>query len=513
MTAVDHKRIARNTLLLYIRMAVIMVISLYTSRVALKVLGEMDYGLYGTIGGIVIAFSFLNGVLSAACNRYFAIEIGKGDYDALHRVFCLNVTAFLIIGVVVVLLSETVGLWFLKVKMVYPPERSVAVSWVYQLSIVTFVLSMLSTPYRAIVIAKEKMKVFAYSSIVEAVLKLLVLYLLLVSPFDKLIYYALLMLLVTGGVSLFYYVYCTHCYKECRYSLYWDSKLMKEIVGYTGWNVIGLASGIGKTWGVNLLLNLFIIPPVNAAYIVSSKVYSTINQFVTNFCTAFNPQITKSYSAGEHRSMMELVFQSSKFSYYLLFALVLPILIETPALLDAWLADVPAHAVSFTRLMLIAAVIDSISYPIVTAIQATGHVKWYQLFVGGTMLMTLPIVYIMLKWFHASAESAFIVIIICSIISQVLRVLFMRQQQNMDVKEYLKLVVLPSGIVTVFASIVPVLLHIVLPTGIARTLIVVAACFVLTAFIVYVVGITRAERQQINRYIHTIKSNLPLPWR
>lgn len=513
MSVVDQKRIAQNTLLLYIRMGVIVVISFYTSRVALDYLGVVDSGLYGAVGGIVIAFSFLNGVLSAACNRYFSIEIGRGDNDALHKVFCLNVTAFLFFTLLVLVLAETVGLWFLNVKMNYPPERKVAVNWVYQFSVASFALSMLSTPYRAIIIAKEKMKVFAYSSIVEAVLKLAVVFMLLAAPFDKLIYYALLMFVVMGGVSVFYYAYCTRFYEECRYHFYWDGALMKEIGSYTGWNVIGLASGIAKTQGVNLLLNLFVGPVANAAYLVASKVYSTINQFVTNFCTAFNPQITKSYSSGERGPMMKLVFQSSKFCYFLLFLLVLPLLMETETILDVWLVDVPPYAVTFTQLMLVAAVIDSVSYPFVTAVQATGKVKWYQLFVGGTMLMTLPIVYVMLKWMDCSAASAFWVIIICSVISHLFRIYFMYRQLDMNVMEYLRVVLLPITIVTVASLLAPVTMQLIMPSGAVRSCLVVLASVALTALWVYLLGLTKTERKHVNEYVVKTVSKMTSLWK
>ena len=501
MSVIDQKRIAKNTLLLYIRMGLIMLISLYTSRVVLDVLGAVDSGLYSSIGGIVISFSFLNGVMSSACNRYFAIEIGRADYDALHRVFCLNVTIFLGIGVVILILSESLGLWFVNSKMVFPAERAVAVNWVYQLSVISFILTMISTPYRSIIIAKEKMKVFAYSSVVEAILKLAIVFLLVAAPFDRLIYFALLMLVVTGGVSAFYIIYCVHFYKECRYDFYWDKALFKEILGYTGWNVIGVASGIGKTQGVNILLNMFFGPLANAAYYASSKVYGTINQFVSNFCTAFNPQITKSYSAGEHAEMMKLVFQSSKFSYYLLFLLVLPLCLETPAILDLWLKDVPAHAVSFTRLMLIAAVIDSISYPFVTAIQATGRVKWYQICVGGSMLMVLPVTYILFKFGHFNQESAFVVIIIASVVAQILRIWFMHRQLHMDVRVYFRLVIWPTFITSVLSAIVPLLVVWRFEQTLWRTLFVVIICILLTGVIVYSVGLTATERKHTNEII------------
>ena len=319
MSVIDQKRIAKNTALLYVRMLLIMAISLYTSRVILSTLGKIDFGLYNVIGAIVVNFSFLNGMLSSACSRYFAIELGRNDHKALKRVFSLNLTLFIVLGVIILLLSESVGLWFLNNKMKIPFNRMVAAQWVYQCSIVAFIINMLSTPYRSIIIAREKMKIFAYSSIIETVLKLGIVFLLLISPVDKLITYAVLMLLITVGTSGFYYLYCKHYYAECRYSFVWDKSLLKDILGYTGWNVIGILSGIGKSAGVNLLLNMFYGAIVNTARGIAYQVFVNVNQFVTNFTTAFNPQITKSYSANARSEMLKLVFQSSKFSYYLLF--------------------------------------------------------------------------------------------------------------------------------------------------------------------------------------------------
>ena len=504
MSVVNQKLIARNTLMLYLRMGLIMLISLYTSRVVLDVLGETDMGLYSSVGGIVIAFSFLNGVMSSACNRYFAIEIGRGDYDALKKVFCLNVTIFLGIGLVILVLAETLGLWFLNAKMVFPPERASAVNWVYQLSVLSFIVTMMSTPYRAIVIAREKMKVFAYSSVVEAVLKLGIVFLLTVSPFDKLIFYSWLMLAVTGGVSIFYVIYCTRFYAECRYRYFWDGRLFKEILGYTGWNVIGVASGIGKTQGVNILLNMFFGPVANAAYYAASKVYGTVNQFVTNFCTAFNPQITKSYSAGERDEMMKLVFQSSKFSYYLLFLLVLPLYMEAPAIMDWWLKEVPAHAVEFTRLMLVAAVIDSLSYPFVTAVQATGKVKWYQISVGGTMLAVLPVVYVMFKVFHTSQESAFIAIVVASVVAQLFRLWFMKRQLQMNLGEWIRKVLWPVLLVSASSALVPAIIVGLTQPTVWRSLSVIALSLIMTAASVYALGVTSTERKHLNQTIAKI---------
>ena len=503
MSVVNQKRIAKNTALLYVRMLLIMAISLYTSRVIIDALGKVDYGLYNVIGTIVVNFSFFYGMLSSACSRYFAIELGRNNDEGLKHVFSLNLTLFIILGCIILLLSETIGLWFLNHKMVIPPDRMGAAQWVYQCSIIAFIINMLSTPYRSIIIAREKMKVFAYCSIVEAVLKLAIVFLLLLSPADKLITYSVLMLLITIGTCGFYFLYCRHCYAECRYSFIWDKPMIKEILSYTGWNVIGIMSGIGKSAGVNVLLNMFGGAIINTARGIAYQVYVNINQFVTNFTTAFNPQITKTYSANARDDMQNLVFQSSKFSYFLLFLLALPVILEMPYLLDLWLGEenVVAHSVSFARLMLIAALIDSISYPLVTSIQATGNVKWYQIMVGGTMLMVLPVSYVLLKFGDFEPEIVFYIIIAASVVAQVFRVYFMRKQLDMHIGLYCLRVLLPIGVVTIIPLAIVANISANLDASFGNLVIVTLISMFITITVIAIWGLTPSERKSIMQTI------------
>ena len=497
MSSINQKRIAKNTALLYVRMLFIMVVSLYTSRVILQTLGDIDFGLYNVIGGIVVAFSFLNGVMSSACSRYFAIEIGRGDDEALRKVFNLNVTIFILLGGIILLLAETVGLWFLNHKMVIPPDRMGAAQWVYQCSIIAFIINMFATPYRSVITARENMKVYAYCSVVEVVLKLAIVYLLVVSPFDKLILYSVLMVSITVGTSLFYSLYCRHCYAECRYSFYWDRPLFKEIVGYTGWQVIGVASDIGRNQGVNIILNMFFGSIANAARGIAYQVFMNINQFVQNFVIAFSPQITKSYAVGDREGMMKLVYQSSKFSYYLLYILILPVCMETSKILEIWLGDVPNDTVVFCQLTLIAALIDSLLYPLLTAIRATGKVKWYQILVGGTLLLTVPICYSMFKWGNLPATAAFYVVIATSVVAQILRVLIMSHLHGMSIKDYARAVLQPILLVTVISAIVPIILKSIMLPSLWSALCCIAVSMVSVGATIWLVGLTTTERTQI----------------
>ena len=355
-----------------------MVISLYTSRVILSTLGDVDFGLYNVIGSIVVAFSFLNGVMSSACSRYFAIELGRKDEKALNNVFNLNITLFLIIGVVILILAETIGLWFMNNKMQIPLERIGAAQWVYQCSVIAFVINMITAPYRSLVTAREDMKVHAYCSVVEAVLKLMIVYVLTIIPYDKLSLYAVLTLGLSMGVGAFYHLYCRHYYKECRFSLYFERKLFVEIFHYTKWQVLGAMADIGKNSGINIILNMFFGALLNAARGIAYQVNMNINQFVVNFTMSFNPQIIKSYAVGETKEMMNLVFFSSKVSYFWLFVLVFPVCVEIDPILTIWLGEVPEYTAIFCRLTLLASLVDSLSYSLATAIRATGNVRLFQ---------------------------------------------------------------------------------------------------------------------------------------
>lgn len=499
MTVVDQRKIAKNTILLYVRMGVIMIIGLLVSRYVIKILGRDDYGLYGAVGGIVVGFSFLNGVISTACNRYFAIELGKNDMEALHRVFCLNVTLFIGVGILIFLLAETVGLWYLHYQLVFPPERDAAVNWVYQFSIMAFVVNMMAIPYQAIITAREHMGVFAASCIVEAVMKLILVLVLIKLDYDKLICYSFMMFFLTFSLSLFYFLYSRHRYQECRYRFYWNKTLFKEIIGYTGWNIIGAIAGIGRFQGTNtIILNKFFGTSANAAWQVAyQNFFANVNNFVTNFSKAFNPQIIKSYAANEREAMLKLVFQSSKFSYMLLFFIILPVYIEAPFLINIWLwkVEIPEYAILFTRLILIVALIDTLSYPFMTAVQATGKIKWYQIVVGGVLITILPISYVLLKYFHLGQETVFYVLISTSVVSQILRILFMNHLHGMSIFNYLKEVILPVIGVSVTAIVISFFAKQLLGDGLWQSLTEIITCLCITSFAVFFIGMNKTERK------------------
>lgn len=497
MGNVDNRRIAKNTLLLYMRMGLIMIISLWASRVVLSTLGETDFGLYNVIGGIVVAFSFLNGVMNSACNRYYATQLGRQDYEALHQVFKVNVTIFLILAAAILLLSESVGLWIMERKMNIPADRLTACRWVYQLSILSFLCSVVAIPYRAIITAKEKMKVYAYCSVVEAALKLGIVFLLSISPIDRLVFYALMMLLVSLFTNGFYILYCHRCYPECRYDWHCDKALAREIVSFNGWGVLGSMATIGKNQGVNILLNMFFGPAVNAARGLANQVYVNVYQFVQNYVLAFNPQIVKSYAAGERGAMMRLVFQASRFSYFLLYAIVLPLLLEMDCVLGLWLKEVPALTASFASIMLAVSLVDSFHDPLFYAVQATGKVKWYNILVGGSQLLIVFVAYFLLKFMHIQAQTVFWLIFVFAIITQGIRIGMAVRYASMDLRSYLRGVLLPIAGVSAVSAVQPFVFVQMVPAGVGRLLVTVAISLACTGLAVWSIGLEKSERSAI----------------
>ncbi len=493
--------------MLYFRMLLTMGVSLFTVRVVLDTLGTVDYGLYNVVGGIVTMFAFLSGTMASASQRFFAFELGRRNYDQLKKTFSMTMTIYAIIAVIILLLAETVGLWFMNNKMTIPPERMEAARWVYQFSILSFMMTMFTVPYNAAIIAHERMKVYAYVSIIEVSLKLLIVYLLLVFSYDKLKLYAVLMFAVTTFTTLIYRTYTQRKFSECSYSFYWDTVLFKEIVTYSGWNLFGALAGIFNNQGVNIVLNIFFGPVVNAARGVAFQVNSAINQFVQNFMTATRPQIIKYYAANEKQQMLKLVFQSSKFSFFLLFILSMPVLLETKFIFTLWLKEVPEYTVIFTQLIIIAALIDSLSYPLMTAAQATGRIKKYQSVVGGVMILNLPISYIFLKIGYPP-ETVFILAIANSTVCLGLRLLLLKSMVGLPVRGFLTHVISRILISGILSYIIPFFLVNNLNEGFIRFLITTTVSITTALLAIYTIGLGSDEKKYLVQIIRNIKSKI-----
>lgn len=452
--AANNKRIAKNTLLLYFRMLLIMLVTFYTSRVVLHTLGVVDYGIYNVVGGIVAMFGFLNTAMSSATQRYLTFELGRRDSDKLKRVFITSMNIHILIAILVFVLAETIGLWFLCHKMIIPEERFTASMWVYQCSILSTMVMFVSVPYNATIIAHEKMSAFAYISILEVVLKLLIVYLLLIGNVDKLILYAILMLGVQIVIRMIYNIFCRRHFDETKYKLFFDKGLFKEMLSFSGWNLFGNIATVAYTQGLNILLNMFFGPVVNAAQGVAVQVQHAVSQFSVNFQTAINPQITKSFAVQDLNYMHSLIFRSSRFTFFLLLCISLPVLIETDFILGIWLKEVPQYTSVFLRIVLFVTIINALSNPLMISAQATGNVKIYQSVIGGILLTILPIAYIVLK-LGGNPQSVFIVHLIICAIAFAVRLFIIKPMIHLSIKRFFKEVITQCILVGIVAFIVP----------------------------------------------------------
>lgn len=396
MSAVNNKRIAKNTLYLYLRMLLVMGIGLYTVRAILDILGVVDYGIYNVVGGVVTMFAFMNRTLSTSSQRYFSIALAKDEKEDLKRVFSLNLTVFLILGMIILVLLETVGLWFVNNKMTIPADRMKAANVVYQLSIIAMFLHIVIIPYMALVIAHEKMNVFAIIGVGEALGKLGIVFLLTVLPYDKLIVYGILILLLAFGTTLCYVIYCLKHYPESHFRWYWNKKEAFELLSFSGWHFLGTFSTTCRSQGINILLNLFFNPVVNAARAVAYQVYGAVQHLVTNFFTAVKPQIYKSYASEQYEDLYKLINRSTLICAFLISLMVFPIVANTELILGWWLKDVPEYAVIFTQLVLINGLVDSVDGPTIASALATGRIRKYMLIVSGVILANIPISYVAL---------------------------------------------------------------------------------------------------------------------
>lgn len=493
MSPINQKQIARNTILLYIRMGVLMVIGLYTSRVTLDALGAIDNGIYGTVAGIVGMFAFMSNTMASACQRFFAFELGHDDKEALKRTFSLCVTVFAAIAILVALLSETVGMWLLYRKIDSDGRFNAAMT-VFQCAIVSFLFTIMSTPYQGMIIIREKMKVYTYISVFEVLGNLAVALGIAHFGGDRLILFGFLMLAVNAGKSVYFILYCHICYPECRYKYCWDRKHFMEIFSFAGWNMIGSLSGTFKTQGLTILINVFFGNAMVSARMMAQKVFNTVQQFADNFVLALKPQMIKSYSAGDTDGMFKLLFQGSKFSFYLLFLVSLPMILETGPIVDVWLKDVPEHTVIFTRLVLINALIEVVVAPLSTAMQAYGKMRNYLLLVGGFILLILPVAYVFLKLGFPPETVFYVSIVICTI-AVWLRVILIHHYIGLSLSDYLSKVVVPILLVVLISVPGPLILEIFMEKSLLKFLTVCSVAVVMTAGSAFFAGMTKTERR------------------
>lgn len=504
----NNKRIAKNTVLLYFRMLLTIVVSLYTSRVILNVLGIEDFGVFNVVGGVIAILGFLSGSLSGASSRFITYALGKGDEQELKKIFSSVLFVHFILAAIVIFVGETIGLWFVCNKLVIPVGRMTAALWVYHCSILTAVISIISVPYNSLIIAHERMSAFAYISIIEVVLKLLIVWLLIYLPYDKLIIYAILYLLIQVIVRIIYSHYCTNHFFESRTMPSCSSKRVKEICIYAAWTMNGNLAVIGYTQGLNILLNLFFGPVVNAARGIAVQVEAAVMTFVQNFQLATRPQIIKSYAVSDLQYMHKLVVASSKYGFYLIMIISFPILLCIASILRLWLGVVPDYTVVFIRIMLLGGLLQPLSLAMTTAIHATGNIRKFQIFEGTSLLMVVPLAYILLKIYHISPATVMYVYLLVELFTQYIRVLIVVPKIFMRYSYYLKKVILPIILPLLF-FLFP-LFYINLPYNLSffpLLLYILTGCFYMSTC-VYLLGLKKEERAIIHQYIMVFKNRL-----
>ena len=503
-TSDNNKRIAKNTLLLYLRMRFTMAVSLFTARVILKTLGVEDYGINNVVGGIVTMFSVLSGSLSASISRFITFELGKGNLQRLKTVFSTGVNIQLGMSLLVVILAEAVGIWFLNTKMNIPVERLNAANWVFQCAILTFVLNLLSVPYNAAIIAHEKMSAFAYISVVEVTLKLIIVYMLTISPFDRLKTYAVLLLLVGAIIRFIYGYYCKRHFEECTYHFILDKPVLKEMTGFAGWNFLGNGAYMLNTQGVNILMNLYFGVAVNAARGVATQVDAALKQFVNNFTTAVNPQITKSYAQGDLDYMHKLVCRSAKFSAFLMMFFAVPIILETNTILTIWLKTVPDYAVIFLQWIIISSFMDTVlANSLVTSMFATGKIKRYQIIVTTVGCLVFPLSWIAFK-LGFEPQVGYILYFIIYTILLFVRLYLLKDMVKLPVMMYIREVLYKLAPVILVGFAIPGILIFTMDAGWLRLILVCLLSVLVTAASEYFIGLSNKEKDFVAEKIKLV---------
>ena len=481
-------------------MILVMGVSLLTVRIILNALGATDYGIYNVVGGIVTMFSFLSGTMVSASQRFFAFELGRKDYVRLKQTFCLTLLIYIGIAIIILLLAETIGLWFLNTQMNVPIERMNAANWVYQFSVFSFLMTILTIPYNSAIIAREKMNIYAYVSLLDVILKLFIAFFLVLFSNDKLKLYAILTFGVTTIVTFIYRTYCRQKYEECSFSFYWDKFLFKEIVSFSGWNMIGSTAGVLKEQGINILLNIFFNPTVNAARTIAHQVNAVLLSFTNNLYMAVRPQIVKSYATDDKKNMERLVFKSSKIGFYLIMFLTMPIILETHYILLIWLKEVPNYAVIFTKLVLINILLDAMNIPFVNAIQATGQIKLYQTTYTLLFFFNLPVTYLFLKLGYPPQTAAYVSIGI-SLLCYIPRLLIFQKTTGISFSHFLRKTLSIVAIVYCITILPTLFVVYYLDESFLRFITICFITILWGTIVVYIIGLDKTEKDFIKNKI------------
>lgn len=503
-TSANNKRIAKNTLMLYVRMLFTMAVSLFTSRVVLNTLGVEDYGIQNVVGGVVAMFSVLSGSMSSSISRFITFELGRGELHRLKTVFSTGVIIQLGMSLLVIIVAEAIGVWFLNCKMNIPAERMVAANWVFQCSILTFVLNLLSVPYNASIIAHEKMSAFAYISVIEVTLKLIIVYILTVSPFDRLITYSVLLLCVGALIRFIYGYYCKRHFEECTYHFIYDKAILKSMTSFAGWNFLGNGAYMLNTQGVNILMNMYFGVAVNAARGVATQVDAALKQFVNNFTTAVNPQITKSYAQGDLESMHKLVCRSAKFSAFLMLFFAVPIILETDTILTLWLKTPPAYASIFLKWIIISSFMDTVlANSLVTSMFATGNIKRYQIIVTTVGCLVFPLSWLAFQ-LGFEPQVGYILYFIIYTILLFIRLYLLRDMVKLPIMMYVREVLFKVLPTMAICFTIPSLLLFSMGEGVVRLILIVGLSTIVSSFTIYHIGLNEGEKKYLIELLYKI---------
>lgn len=494
-----NKLVAKNTLFLYMRMALLIAVNLYISHVLLDVMGVEDFGTYNVVGGLIFMFSFLNTAMAVGSQRYLSYEMGKKS-TRVNEVFNASVNVHFFISICVLLLSETIGLWFLNTYMNIPEHRIDAANWVFHASVLSFVFMINSVPYTAFIMSKENMNVYAGISSLEIILRLCAALLVGYVSFDALKLYPVLLVAVSVFILVIYVVYCRMQYQESRYRLNWNRNMFMELLTYSNWNLFGGAASVCNNYGINILLNIvFNGTAINAARGLAYQVNTAVTQFTVNFQAALNPPIVKAYANNEYSYMSELIYRGARYSYLLLFFIVLPLFIQTPYILDLWLPVIPEHTVSFVRWILVTALIDSMSGTLMIASQASGKIKLYQFAVGTLMLLNLPLSYIFLSY-YAVPEIAFAIGFCIAVIALFLRLYIVSKLVPVSIKSFIRETLVSIAPITLLCPILPILTYMNLPSHTFMNFMLTVLGSVVSCVCIYwVIGLKKEEKEFVLR--------------
>ncbi len=493
----NNRHIARNTLILYFRMLLIMSIGLYTSRKLLFELGVTDYGICNVVGGLVSMFLMVSDSLSLAISRFLTYSIGKDNETKRNAVFCSTIIVQLALIILFIIISETLGLWFFNNKLNIPADRVNASMILYQLSIVSFCINLISVPYNAVIVAHEKMSAFAFISLYEASMKLAIVFVLSLTSVDKLVMFAILSCLIGLSVRMIYGLYCKRNFKECQFHFIFERNTLSELLKFSSWNFLGTSSVILRVQGGNILLNIFFGPAVNAAKGISNQVNSMLHSFVANFMTAINPQIIKSFASNETQHMNDLMLYGAKFSCFTMILLGTPFIIDIDYILHLWLGNAPEHSALFLRLIIIYTLFETLSVPIATGIIATGKIKYYEMTTSCVELLNLPLAYILFR-FGFIPETITIVFIIIAQFTIIVKLYFIHKATGFSITEYLKNVYLRCIIVAVMSCLAPFIAYNIMACSFIRLVIICLVSWLSSCLLIYFLGCGKKEREVIN---------------